>query len=286
MTGYAFHLGVASGLCPSGPTAFQWGTLLPGVNRLGRSTAVYQAECFAGPKESEASRESFRAALAFAQREVEAGRPCVLWGAYVPEFAAVVGIRGDSYLVKSYRECNGEPQPPIPYDELNAPGGPYVLAFPTPTEFPRAETDRRALGQAVAMFRNPACSPRYRYGTAGYDRWIEELEARRADAGGNSYAAACYAEGRRFAREFLQRVAERTPAIAAPLRQAAGEYGAAAQAMDRVAALFPFPGQWGAMVDDGAAIAEATDALRTARDAETRAIERVAALMEQDRAGG
>jgi hypothetical protein len=285
VTGYAFHLCVARGLCPSGPTALDWGTLLPGVWRLGRSTSVFQATCFTGPRESEAVREQYYEAHAMARREVEAGRPCVVWGAYVPEFAVVTGFTGDSYLVKSFRECMGEEQPPIPFDALNAPGGPYVLGFPMATELPQADADRQALAQAVARFRSPSPDPRRQYGAAAYDRWIGELEARRADGGGNSYNAACYAEGRRFAREFLERVVARNPSVAGPLGPAIQDYTGAAQAMERVTALFPFPGPWGTVVEDQQAIGEAVEALRAARDAESRAVDRLAevAAMEWTR---
>jgi hypothetical protein len=276
MTGYAFHLCVARGLCPSGPTALDWGTLLPGVWRLGRSTSVFQATCFTGPRESEAVREQYREAHAMARREVEAGRPCVVWGAYVPEFAVVTGCTGDSYLVKSFRECMGEEQPPIAFDALNAPGGPYLLAFPMTTEVPRADADRLALAQAVARFRSPSPDPLRQYGAAAYDRWIEELQARRADGGGNSYNAACYAEGRRFAREFLERVAARNPSVARALGLAIQDYAGAAEAMGRVTALFPFPVPWGTVVDDRQAISEAVEALRAAREAESRAVDRLA----------
>src|SRR5437867_1038292 len=77
MTAYAFHLVVARGLCPSGPTAFDWGALRPGVWRLGRTTSVFEATSFTGPKESGPVREQFRQAHAMARQEVEAGRPCV-----------------------------------------------------------------------------------------------------------------------------------------------------------------------------------------------------------------
>jgi hypothetical protein len=276
VTGYAFHLSVARGLCPSGPTAFDWGMLLPGVWRLGRSTSVFQATCFTGPRESEAVREQYQEAHAMARREVEAGRPCVVWGAYVPEFATVIGVAGDSYLVKSFRECMGEEQPPIPFDALNAPGGVYLLGFPMTTEPPQTGADRQALVRAVARFRAPSPDPLRQYGAAAYDRWIEELEARRADGRGNSYNAACYAEGRRFAREFLERVAARNPSVAGPLGPAIQDYAAAAQAMERVTALFPFPGPWGTVIEDQKAIGEAVEALRAARDAEGRAVDRLA----------
>jgi len=38
MTGYAFVLSVHKELCPSGPTVFDWCSLLAGVQLLGRTT--------------------------------------------------------------------------------------------------------------------------------------------------------------------------------------------------------------------------------------------------------
>jgi hypothetical protein len=49
--------------------------------------------------------------------------------------------------------------------------------------------------------------------------------------------------------------------------------------MERVAALFPFPGEGeGTVVEDEPAIGAAVEALGTARDAESRAVERLAAI--------
>lgn len=288
LSGYAFHLCVARGLCPSGPTVFEWGSLLEGVHTLGRGTLVFRPTCYESPQKSKVVREAFRTAFELVRREIEAGRPCVIWGAYLPEFAAVYGVTETEYLVRSVKGCHGEPEPPVAWDGLEAPGGPYVLAFPCATAPPpRGETtglrmsaDWRALCLAVWRYRATSWGGDYRYGTEAYDLWIDELEGRRAMAGGNSYNAQCYAEGRRRAQQFLTRLAERNPGMAEPLARAADDYVTAAEAMERVAALFPFPQPWDAFVEDGAAIAEATEALRAARDAETRAIARIADLLQ------
>ena len=87
------------------PTAFDWNTLLPGIWRLGRSTAVFQApECHDEKHHNKGTREHCRAALRFAAHEWAVGRPSVLWGAYVPEFAIVTNIiDGQAFEVDSYR---------------------------------------------------------------------------------------------------------------------------------------------------------------------------------------
>src|SRR5260370_708700 len=126
--------------------------------------------------------------------------------------------------------------------------GEWVSRGRLPSRGAAAGADREELARAVARFRTPNGRPNCHTGAAAYDLWIEELQAHRADAGGNSYNAACYAEGRRFAREFLQRVADRNPSVAGALGPAVHEY--AARAMERVAALFPFQGQWGTVVED------------------------------------
>src|SRR5256886_6900685 len=137
-SGYAFRMQIHQTLCPSGPTWFPWGSLLPGVHRLGRSTVAFHApECHGGEWTNARTRGHCAAAFEFARREIEAGRPCVIWGAYIPEFAIAAGVEGDRYRVDSFKKCRSEPQPPIRLDELDAPGGLYVLGFRTAMKLPR-----------------------------------------------------------------------------------------------------------------------------------------------------
>jgi hypothetical protein len=78
-SGYAFLMNVPEGLCPSGPTAFDWGALHRGLALLGRSTLVYSGgECSAGKEKPEHVRLQCRAAYDIVAREMGEGRPCVL----------------------------------------------------------------------------------------------------------------------------------------------------------------------------------------------------------------
>ncbi len=270
-SGYAFHLCISPDLCPSAPTMLDWDALNWGVRYLGRSTLTFYAgQCHSEGYKSELTREHCRTAFELAKSEIEAGRPCVLWGAYVPEFAVCVGVEGDSYLVKSFKEVIKQEQPPIPFDEINAPGGAYVLAFPTATGLKQLHADQHAVQRAVEMARTPSSD--YAYGPAAYDLWGESLRAHKADDGGNAYNAACYAEGRRFASDFIARLAKRNEFAADELNRATADYTKAAEATAQVAKLFPFPGEWGKKVEDDKAIGEAVDALKAAKDAEGSAI--------------
>ena len=281
LSGYAFHLCVSPELCPSGPTVLDWDALNWGVRYLGRSALeFYGGECHGGENTNDRTRAHCRAAFDMVRREIEAGRPCVIWGAYVPEFAVAVGVDGDAYIVRSFKECIGEDQPPIPCEEVDAPGGPYALAFPTPSLRRVRQGDRYAVCRAVQMFSR---SPRtHRFGAAAYDLWIESLEAKRAVSFGNAYNAACYAEGRRFAHEFISRLADRNAFAEKQLRRASESYAVAADAMARIARLFPFPGGGQIAIEEDEVIREAVRALREAKDAECSAIEELAAVTEME----
>jgi hypothetical protein len=265
-SGYAFIMNVAEDLCVSGPTAFDWGMLSEGVAQLGTSTTSFR----------EAAPEGFRAAYHVVKGEIEAGRPCVLWGTYVPEFGIAVGVEDGSYLVSTFKPLVGEPEPPIPFDKLEAPGGVYVLSFPQPVKVPREEADRAAIRHAAEIMSCESGSPEYRRGLEAYDTWIAALTEGKADAFGNSYNAQCWAEAKRFAHEFLLRLAGRNESVAAPLGRAAEAYGEAAKHMGVVAELFPFPDPE-EKVKEAEVRAKAVEALRAARSAEARAM---AALRE------
>lgn len=272
-SGYAFVMSVHEKLCPSGPTVFDWGLLSSGVARLGRSTVSFHGGKCGG------SDQDFRAAHELVRREIEAGRPCVLWGAYVPEFAIAVGVEGNSYLVKSFKPFVGDPEPPIPLDQLQVPGGTYVLAFPASVEVARADADRQAVFHALEMLSYEVGNPHYANGLAAYDQWIAALAVGDLPAHGNSYNAQCWAEAKRCAHQFLARLAERNPAVSEQLGRAARAYGEAAEAMGVVAGIFPFPDADN-KVSDPDVRAKAVPALRAAKAAEARAASALAEAAE------
>lgn len=273
LSGYAFCFTINEGLCVSGPTVVDWSALNWGPGLLGRSTICFQSgDCHTKELANERTREHCRQAFELAAREVAAGRPCVMWGAYVPEFAVVKGVDNGCYIVSSFKEAHGEEQPPVPYDEINAPGGPFTLAFPTatPSENRTGYRDHYAVGRAVQLLSQPSASPKYETGLAAYGTWIAALEGRKADGFGNAYNAQCWAEAKHFAAEYLARLVPRYPGVRAELQEAAEAYAATAGAMARVARLFPF-GKFDA-VKDAAVCAEACQALLDAKAAESKAV--------------
>jgi hypothetical protein len=274
MSGYAFLLNIHESLCPSGPTSFDWGGLLGGIRLLGRSTLTYNGGQCGGNK------EQARYCFDFVEQQLKTGRPCVLWGAYLPEFAVAVGVENGSYLVRSYRETmpRPQPQPPVPWDQLVTPGCVYALSFPTTAVTARAAADRRAVSYAVDLMRRRSSNRTYTCGLDAYDQWIAALHhTDHVDVHGCAYNAQCWAEARSFARDFIKRVRDRDPIMAEPLAEAHHALSDSAAALWKVAQLFPFPPA-GQLTDD--ARRQASQALSQAKAADAQAIEALAHAAE------
>jgi hypothetical protein len=271
-SGYAFRIQIHDQLCPSGPTMLPWDSLPIGVRRLGRSTLVYTgSECHAGEWKNERTRRHCAEAFELVRREIDAGRPCVIWGAYIPEAAVCIGYEGDHYLVDSCRRHTGQQQPPIRFDELDAPGGLYVLAFPTETRMPQESADREAIWDAVnAMSWQMYEGDDWSAGAAAYDRWARSLVERKdVIPFGNAYNAQCWAEARQCAERYVERVAARTLHVPL-LREAQRAFKRSADALEGVAKLFPFPGNVNDLSD--ANRRAAAEALRDAKVGDVAAL--------------
>jgi hypothetical protein len=281
MSGYAFTLNVHQTVDVSSPTAFDWAWLTEGVRLLGRSTMEFHHFDMGGGTDptGELRLAGCQAAYDMVAREIAEGRPCVIWGAYDPDFAAAVGVEDGFYHVKSFKEDMGQPQPPIKWDELLNPSGSYALAFPTATKATQMRRDAYAAGHAVQLLMGRQPVAEYALGLSAYDMWIAALEGNKeVHDYGNSYSAQCFAEGRRFASGFVQRLAKRNPECADPLGRAVVAYGEASGAMNELAQVFTHPPK--DELEDPAKRAKGVELLKAAKLAETRA---AGALLEAQR---
>lgn len=275
-TAYAFHLTVNRGLCPSGPTCVSWSGLSEGALGLGRSVTFFSSwDAYAEGFRNDRTRAHAREAFELARREVEAGRPCVVWGIGIPEFSVVYGVTDDDEYV-------AVPWGPVPetcaWDAVEAPGGPAVFAFPTERCRHPGE-DRAAVRAALLALNRPDEGAHGRCGVGAYEYWIDELAGGRASRMGHSYNAQCWAEARAFARDFTGRLAERTEGDAAEhLGRARDAFAAVADALADVAARFPLTFEAGE-VPDGEDRLHAIERLRAARRAEPRAIDALASAL-------
>lgn len=278
---YAFRLIVHKTLCPSGPTSFEWDTLDRGAWRLGRSTLrFYAMESHEKGRRSDRTVGHCRAAMNIARREIEGERPCVLWGAYVPEFAIATGITADdAYEVQSFRAMMNEPQPPVKFDEIEAPGGPYVLGFPTALPVAREQADRDSISDAARIISRSEQRDDYSHGVAAYDTWIEAMKGEDVIPLGNAYNAQCWHDARHLAGRFVDRLAGRNAVVAEPLARAHGALVRAAEALKVLAQRFPFPGHADQLTP--ANRTAATDALHAAQSADRDAAAALAEAIAQ-----
>ena len=245
-SGYAFHMCANSQMCVSGPTILDWDMLPYGARFLGRATMVmYSMECHTSELTNERTQEYSARVFEKVKAEIDSGRPCVVWGLNVPEFGIVYGYDGDSYLSKTCFSLVGREEKPVPFDKLQAPGGPYMVAFPARTHLKREFGDYFAVRRALEMYNQLPMFCTARHGRAAYGAWKDYLMQGTADAWGNSYNAACYAEGRQLASEFFKRMSQRNDygsQINESVAFAGDHMAKVAQHLKAVSTDFPFPG--------------------------------------------
>lgn len=278
-SGYAFVMNIHKKLCPSSFTAFDWRMLLPAMPALGRTTRAFYGWVAEGGESEDApvTRQQYRDAFDFVAAEVQAGRPCVIWGVPdAPEFGIAVGVDGHTYHFRSFKGQT------IAFDELHAPGGPYALAFPRAVEMSQAEGDRLALGHAIEMMTGKSRFFRtddYEQGPKAYEMWIAAIESVGAMPFGNSISAQVYTEARHLARVFTGLLAGRNGVVAEELTQASAALGEVADALGRFAGLFPMSGSEDALNDEQAR-KDGIDSLRAAQAADAQALDALQAAAD------
>ncbi len=278
-SGYAFSMAMYDNANVAGPTTVRRSLLADGLRHLGRTTLQFDSgDWYLTDELTEADRGHCRALYDLVAGEIAAGRPCVIWGTYLPEYGVVTGVEDGGYHVLCHRLLTGEPMEPIDITALQAPGGLYGLAFPSPTDATVGHGDRQSVVRAIEVHRQVSGTADYCFGLGAYDLWIRALEEGIADGFGHAYCSQCYAESRRLAADYLLRLADRNEQMAEPLSVAAEDYAEAAEALERMAAAFPFPAQ--GELEDRRRVAGALEDLHCAAEAEARSGEPLAEALD------
>lgn len=158
---------------------------------------------------------------------------------------------------------------------------------PAPPEVPYREMVRKAL-QFVLEF--SANSPKWvpadcKAGPDGYARWVSLLESGKADGYGVSYNAAEFAEGRRFAVEFLEEAKTQLGSeLSLLFDEAIRQYRLAAENLRKMSDLFPHDVsavQRATNLRDKQRRQSAIQYLRAAMDAEVKGLKALAGIVEQ-----
>jgi len=216
--------------------------LSTGVHHLGRATTQFMAfNGYPVDKDDPQYRANCEAMFRFVKAETDQGRPVVIWGAYVPEFAAAVGTGDDCYYVSSFKEVIKEDQPPVGIYDLDLVHINYALAFPTAGFACREHAGEFAVHRALRLMTQPTEHAKYGWGLGGYDLWAAALRADKADAFGNGYNSKCWHEARHYAAIFIRRMAEKLTERSEHLAKAADHLDRVSAATGEVSKLFPFP---------------------------------------------
>ncbi len=252
-SGYAFLINVAKGVtCPSGPTAVTieiWKQMIKGTESLGWTIESYEYPHSYPAKEGNPTAQEIEMAKKLFEKikqEIdERDRPVVLWGLVAPEYGIVKGYEGNSYLTSTFRTLNNQPEEPISFYDLKAPGCIDALFFRDKVEQYAAADDREALERAN-NFAAATVPIRNNYvgGPAALGEWanvLENLPEEKQNYMGNSYVGACVCEGRFMCAKFLNRLSKKYPRKQLKHLQEASEcYEKGWKLMEEFMRIFPF----------------------------------------------
>ena len=238
-TGFAFHFQINAGACPSSVTEFPW-TDLPvyALDLLGVDSEAVQVAppgMFSEPAKRARAIERIKASI-------DAGRPTIAWAPTpVLEFGVLHGYDDDAraFEVTAYGPPGGAP-PTLRYDELGRGEVPilfYQLVLSAgPVDV--AQSRRRALELAVKLWRPDDEHPGR--GKLGYTVLLDALERRDFVPFGLAYNMTVYADAKRHAFAYLQRLAQSN---ALPgLEPARDHYARVAKRFTLMTRLIPFAG--------------------------------------------
>jgi len=290
-SGYAFIINVSKGVtCPSGPTALPpetWKQIHKGTESLGWTLEHYEypksypaEEGNPTPEEIEIAKELFEK---IKQEIDEKDRPVVLWGLVAPEYGIVTGYDGNSYIVSTFRRLINQPETPIPFHDLKAPGCIDAFFFRNRTKLEARVSDTEALERAIrfAAAEMPILG-NYVAGPEALDEWANVLESDHEEKQiyhGNSYVGACVSEGRSICAEFLMRLSKKYPReVSKPLHEAVKCYEKGAELMKEFTQIFPFKFQGEMKLKDRK---KASEILRKVRPFEEEAIKHMKKASEE-----
>ncbi|MCW4013268.1 MAG: ArsR family transcriptional regulator, partial [Candidatus Bathyarchaeota archaeon] len=127
-------------LCPSAPSAFHsdvWTSIYRATENLGYKIELTESGIFEWDEKQKPTPESVKNAekqFRAVKKEIDADNPVVLWGIPIPEYGIVNGYRGEEYIVSTFRRLLEQPDTPIHYTGLMAPGGLCFIKFTEPKQ--------------------------------------------------------------------------------------------------------------------------------------------------------
>jgi hypothetical protein len=250
------------------------------MTQLGQN-AGYEFKQVVAHKSQDDFADKQKEARDLVREAIDQGIPCYGFELEAPEFYIINGYNdvGYYYTGPASKPDNG----PIPWQKLGDTdiGILEVYSIRPGKAVDDARTVKESLAFALEHSKGPEklIFPNYRAGLAGYDTWIDTLEAGKADGTGMSYNSIVWAEcrglGERFLREASRRLYGKTGAL---FQDAADQYGIIYEHLARVAELMPFPP--GNEINDKKRCEKAAAHLCNARDSEKTGLELLEKIVE------
>jgi len=289
-SGYAFIINVSKSVtCPSGPTALPletWKQIHEGTESLGWIIEHYEYPHSYPEKEGNPTPEEIEIAKKLYEKikkEIdERDRPVVLWGLALPEYGIVKGYDENSYITSTVQSLKNQPEDPILFYDLKAPGCIDALFFRENAKQDVAEIDKETLGRAIgfAAAKVPIHA-NYVGGPSAFDEWanvLENLPEEKQNYMGNSYVGACVCEGQLMCAEFLKRLSKKHLGKQSKhLHKAAESYKKGWEFMKEFTRTFPFKFEGEMKLEDRK---EGAEILRTVKPFVEQAIKHMKKALE------
>ncbi len=203
-------------LCPSAPSAFHgeiWMNNYKATENLGFKIDVVGSGGFEWDDKQKPTPESvINAKKQFdaVKKEIDSDRLVVLWGIPIPEYGIVNGYEGEDYIVSTFRSLLGQPDNPVHYTGLMAPGGLAILRFAEPNELDPGKAAEETLrrGYKLGVGDVPQL-PEYVLGPGAYDVFVKNLTEEPFDDAsyhGTAYTMGCLTEAKGAIAEYLGKV--------------------------------------------------------------------------------
>ena len=251
-TGYTFALPNVSKktTCPSGPTALgrMWKEIEKGTTALGYKTRVFEeSKSFPSEDGKLTEEDSKRAKKLFqlVKKAINNDEPVILWGIPIPEYGIVKGYQDNSYIVSTYRRLTNQPDDPIAFDSLHAPGCLHAIIIEKQFDEITTSDDRNMLNRAITLAEGQLAEEGYVAGALAYEEWAKILEKgpeKNLSYQGNSYVNECTLEAKALAAEFFKRLVKKyeTRPFSSSLLKASEEFLKVVDLLKSFQKIFPF----------------------------------------------
>ncbi|MFW9866875.1 MAG: ArsR/SmtB family transcription factor [Promethearchaeota archaeon] len=257
-SGYIFALPnvLSRATCPSSPTALGrnvWRTIEKSTELLGYSVCVFNDNGSFPSEEGKLTEEDIKRAkklYSFTKEAIDSNKPVIIWGLFIPEYGICNGYTNGSYLVSTYRRNTNQPETPISYDALQAPGCLHAILLEEKLPPISEKDDKNAIEHAIKfaegnIIQFSELNNTYISGADAFDKWADLLENGNDEDllyHGNSYVGACTLEAEQLASSFLEHISNKYNGAPQSifLKKSSEEYKNVASLLEKFTEIFPF----------------------------------------------